>query len=112
MNSRDIEMAAIENGKASVKFAVELQKIAQDHARKIDFPNYDNSNDNNINNLHLLDISRRLDRIDRRLDNIENIMTSNSSPFCVIHDGVCVVTKNSISLTDEQFKVFLNEINK
>lgn len=105
MNGSDFNNMCFRNLFHDARTRVELQKTAEDHARKIGI-GFDNGN------VDFNTIINRLDRIDNRLNKIERMIVSNPSPFCIVHDGVCVSTQPTISLTDEQFRAFINEIKR
>lgn len=117
MSMMDIFNAHEHNLRVEARQQAELQKEYLDHARKIGLYgsstiNYGNipipSNEDNATLSMILD---RLTDIDNRITKLEKATSMKQSPFCVVEDG-CMISKNTVQLTDAQFKVFLNSIMK
>lgn len=64
------------------------------------------SNEDNVTLSVILD---KLTDIDNRITRLEKATSMKQSPFCVVEDG-CMISKNTVQLTDAQFKIFLNSI--
>jgi hypothetical protein len=114
MSMMDIFNAHEHNRMVDARLEAKVQKEFLDHARKIGLYGSTVSYGNipvpsNEDNATLSTILSKLTDIDNRISRLEKAISMKQSPFCVVEDG-CMISKNTVQLTDAQFKVFLNSI--
>lgn len=114
MSMMDIFNAHEHNLRVEARQQAELQKEYLDRAREIGLygsstVNYGNIVPSNEDNVTLSVILSKLTDIDNRITRLEKATSMKQSPFCVVEDG-CMISKNTVQLTDAQFKIFLNSI--
>ena len=140
MNDWDFHKAMWENQEIEAKRAVDLAKMQMEYAKEQGVPGFgnddsglcvgpkvsigvvehkENSNGSGKKSARIKALETRMDLVEKRLDNIEskltnktNIQRNSSSPFYVIQDSTVMCASSPISLTDEQFKIFMDSILK
>lgn len=116
MSMMDIFNAHEHNLRVEARQQADLQKEYLDRAREIGLygsssstVNYGNIPVPSEDNVTLSVILSKLTDIDNRITRLEKATSMKQSPFCVVEDG-CMISKNTVQLTDAQFKIFLNSI--
>lgn len=115
MSMMDIYNACVHNEREDARRQAKSDNL--DHVRGISLYGSSTISYGNIpvpsneDNATLSMILSKLTEIDNRISRLEKATSMKQSPFCVVEDG-CMISKNTVQLTDTQFKVFLNSIMK